>query len=140
MQECSHHGSYLGQPFCRFKSKTAAFQPLVEKLALRLSGWKQRYLSAAGTTTLIKAVALALPSYVMQTSLLPVSTCRTMDAMVRKFWWGGLEAHRGLYLRAWDTLCVPKCSGGLGFRRFRDINTAFITKLGWQVCKDVTRP
>lgn len=38
--ECSHNGTYLANPLCRFQSKSVAFQPLIDKLARKLAGWK----------------------------------------------------------------------------------------------------
>lgn len=49
--------------------------------------------------------------------------------MVRKFWWGGLDDKRKLCLKAWDSLCKPKCSSGLGFRRFKDVNKVVLESL-----------
>lgn len=88
MRECSHTGMYLGSPFCKFGSKNLAFQHLKDKLANKLMGWKQKALSLAGRTVLIKAVAMTLLTYTMQTFLLPTTLCDQMDAMVRRFWWG----------------------------------------------------
>lgn len=79
---------------------------------------------------------MAIPSYVMQTFLLPARICDKMDGMVRKFWWGVADHKRDLYLKAWDILCLPKAIGRLGLRRFRDINLSFITKLGWRLYTD----
>lgn len=58
---------------------------------------------------------------------------------MRRFWWGTKENKKQLYLKAWESICKPKCSGGLGIRRFRDTNIAFITKLAWHLCTDSTR-
>lgn len=140
IRECTHQTMHLGMPFCRFKSRKVAAQHLLEKLTHKLTGWKKCLLSSAGSAVLIKSVALAVPSYVMQMCLLPIGVCQQMDRMIRSFWWGGESKDRRLHLKAWDALCKPKCSGGLGFRRFRDINIAFITKIGWQFCTDSHRP
>lgn len=66
MRECTHTGRYLGSPFCRFKSKNAEFNYIIEKMSSKLVGWKTDHLSMAGRLTLIKAVTSALPSYIMQ--------------------------------------------------------------------------
>lgn len=56
--------------------------------------------------------------------------CGKIDAMLRDFWQGiDKEKGRGLYLKAWSAMCLPKEDGGLGFRMMREINVAFITKL-----------
>lgn len=41
---------------------------------------------------------------------------------------------KGLYLRAWDQLCTPILARGLGLQRMKDINIAFVKKLGWNLC------
>lgn len=33
----------------------------------------------------------------------------------------------------WNTLCLPKDRGGLGFKRLRDMNLAMLSKLGWKI-------
>ncbi|KAI5676444.1 hypothetical protein M9H77_07394 [Catharanthus roseus] len=35
-----------------------------------------------------------------------------------------------------DSICAPKLYGGLGFLLFRDVNKAFIAKLGCQLCRN----
>ncbi|KAI5676442.1 hypothetical protein M9H77_07392 [Catharanthus roseus] len=92
-------------------------------------------LSQAGHGVLIKSVAQSLPSYVMQTFLVPQSVCTKMNRMVQEFWWGHKDGQqRKLHLKAWDSICAPKLSGGLGFLLFKDVNKPFIAKLGWQLC------
>jgi len=34
---------------------------------------------------------------------------------------------------AWDKICRPKKYGGLGLRKTRAVNKAFLTKLSWKV-------
>lgn len=93
----------------------------------------------AGRTMLIKAVAMAIPLYLMQTYLLPTSLCDKMDGMIQKFWWGAQDKKRPFCLKAWDAICMHKATSGLGIRRLKDINIAYITKLGWQFCIESNR-
>lgn len=65
--------------------------------------------------------------------------CGKMDSLIRKFWWGHGDQQRHLYLKSWDKICTQKLLGGLDFRKFCDINIAFITKLGWKMCVGPTR-
>lgn len=140
MQECSHRGRYLGSPFCKLKSKHADFNFIAEKMAAKLSGWKSKFMSLAGRATLIRSVTFVIPSYSMQMFLLPVSLCEKFDRLNRHFLWGVNEDRKWfLALRSWDRICIPKSTGGLGLRRTRDVNMAFITKLGWQLCTELER-
>lgn len=139
MTECTHTGMYLGNPFYKFSSKTEAFRHVIVKLANKLVGWKINFLSMAGRTTLVKVIAMAIPSFVMQSFILPKRMCEKIDNMVFTFWWGFTEPGKHLYLKAWDNLCVPKTLGGLGFQKFKDINRAFVTKLGWRMCAETSK-
>ena len=38
-----------------------------------------------------------------------------------------------IYLKAWDTICQTRSTGELGLQRMKDVNKAFLTKLGWSV-------
>lgn len=114
---------------------------MAEKLAAKLAGWKSKHLSFAGRTTLIRSVTSTVPAYIMRLFLLPVSLCNKLDRLTRRFFWGIIEGKdRFLTLRAWDVICTPKSVGGAGLRKARDLNVAYITKLGWQLCKDLHNP
>lgn len=108
-------------------------------MVVKLGGWKNKNMSVAGRTIIVKSVAMAIPSYAMQTTLWLVKICDKLDMLVRKFWWSTSDSGRLLYLKAWDTICTTKCSGGLGIKRSRDMKVAFITKLGWRLRTDVSR-
>ena len=43
---------------------------------------------------------------------------------------GFKEGKGGLYLKAWDSLCVPKSAEGLGLRRSADMNNALLQNWG----------
>ncbi|KAL3628179.1 hypothetical protein CASFOL_027225 [Castilleja foliolosa] len=98
-----------------------------------LKGWKSKVLSQPSRSVLIQAVAQALPSYTMSTTLLPKSTCSQLDSALKRFWWGSNERGNSLFLKCWDVLCAPKCIGGLGFKRMEDLNMALFSKLAWQI-------
>lgn len=138
MRVCTHNSKYLGSPFCKFNSKSTAFNYLAERLAAKLASWKSKHLSFAGRTTLIKSVSMVIPSYVMQVFLLPVNLCDKLDRLNMRFLWGiSDDRERFLSLRSWDRICVPKGAGGLGLRCMRDVNEAYITKLGWLICTEL---
>ncbi|MBA0662685.1 hypothetical protein Goklo_006766 [Gossypium klotzschianum] len=39
-------------------------------------------------------------------------------------------------LVGWDSICQPKCCGGLGLRKLRDQNISFLLKLGFNIITD----
>ena len=69
----------------------------------------------------------------MTTFRIPSSVCKELDSLVKRFWWGAKPGEKFLALKAWKDICKPKAMGGLGFRLFKDINTALLAKLGWKL-------
>ncbi|KAM6590718.1 hypothetical protein CsatA_013323 [Cannabis sativa] len=124
---------YLGLPLFRSRQKDADFNFILENLTSKLQGWKAKTLSKAGRATLIKSVGLSLPIYAMQTTKLSNRLVNKIDGMIRDFWWGFEKGNHGLYLKAWDKLCLPKSMGGLGFRKTKEMNLAFLAKWGWNL-------
>ena len=60
----------------------------MEKLAKKLSGWKEKLLSKAGKEVLNKAVAQAIPTYTMSCFKLLDILCDELTSLIRNFWWG----------------------------------------------------
>lgn len=54
-----------------------------------------------------------------------------------KFFWNNSQesdqTQSKIPLIAWDKICHPKCKGGLGIRRIKDVHTATSGKLGWKI-------
>lgn len=135
MKECKHDEKYLGHSFYRFHSRAAGFDNVIEKMASKLSGWKQKFLSMAGRLTLANSVLQAIPTFIMQMFQVLQSRLKKMEVMTRRFVWGVLEdKQHHMYLKSWETLCQPKMRGSLGVRKMDDINKAFMMKLAWNVC------
>ena len=57
-----------------------------------------------------------------------------LDATMRRFLWNPKKVS-GNYLawKSWEHLCLPKAWGGLGFRKAKKSNEAFLAKLTWMV-------
>lgn len=141
IQECNHRGTYLGHPFYKFKSKCEAYKDLKEKLENKLAGWRQKCLSMAGQMVVIKTVAQAILNYITQTFLLPKNILHKMDSIIRNFYWGFKNSNdHHLYLKSWNTICLPKTSGGLGLSKMEEITQALITKLAWNLATLSDKP
>lgn len=98
-----------------------------------MAGWKTKYLSLAGRMTLINAIVAAISAYIMQIARLPRSICDELDRKILRFLWGGNTLHRKPHLVSWDVVTKEKIQGGLGVRSMRQLNSAFLMKLGWRL-------
>lgn len=133
MNETEDLGMYLGMPTLTSRVTRETFGHLCEKIDRRLAGWKTKFLSLAGRITLAKSTLSTIGIYSMQTAKLPRSTCDDIDKKTRRFIWGGNDESRKIHLLSWETLQKDRDNGGISIRSARQINAAFLTKLGWRV-------
>jgi hypothetical protein len=70
----------------------------------------------------------------MSSFLLPHKFCHKLDMAFKNFWWGfPKDKSHNLPLLSWNSLCLPKDQGGLGFRLMNDVNISLISKFGWKL-------
>lgn len=106
---------YLGLPSHIQKSKVQTFNEIRDKVASKLKGWKEKFLSQAGKEVLIKAVATAVPIYSMACFKLRNNLCKAINSMIAKFWWGQKDEERKIHWVTWSSLCKSKEYGDMGF-------------------------
>jgi hypothetical protein len=125
---------YLGIPLFMHRSKKTSFMELKDRIFAKITGWKAKLLSQAARTTLVKSVANAIPTYVMSLFLLPNNLCSSINAGLRKFWWGfSQDKKHSLSFLSWDSICKPKTLGGLGIWSMDSLNKALLARLGWKM-------
>ena len=90
IEQTGGEGIYLGLPESFGGSKVSILSYLKERMRQRVQGWQTRFLSPSGKEVLLKAVAMALPTYTMSCFLLPKTVCRKIASIMSDFWWNEL--------------------------------------------------
>lgn len=79
---------YLGPPQMIGRAKITAFSEIKQSVWKELQGWKEKFLSHCGNDVLIKAVAMSIPTYMMNCFKLPLTLCDELEKLMTRFWWG----------------------------------------------------
>lgn len=109
-----------------------AFDSIVDKVRAKLSGWKARSLSMASRLTLINSATSAMPTHVMQCTMLPHKTCTELDKINRNFLWGDSTTRQRMHAIGWDVVTKPKHLGGLGISKSMSRNRALLAERLWE--------
>lgn len=124
--------TYLGLSLeAKFKSK-AAWEPVMERISLKLESRKVVLLSKGGRLTLLKSTLASIPNYYL--SLLTISglVATRMESYFSKFLWNDKDKHHRYHLVDWNIIVKLLNCGGLGMRSIRDQNRALLSKWLWR--------
>jgi len=111
---------YLGVPLFPLKLTLAQVQPLLDKVADRLPGWKADLLTNASRCILVQFVLTSMMIYLLLALDLPPQALKAIDKIRRGFLWKGRKEVRGGHcLIAWPKVAKPCFLGGLGFSHFQ---------------------
>jgi hypothetical protein len=124
--------SYLGMPLGASYKANAVWNPILEKMECRLSGWQKLYLSKGGRLTLLKSTLSSLPTYFLSLFTIPKSVANRLEKLQRDFVWAGMGNNFKHHLVGWDKVCVPKVKGGLGVQSLVLFNKALLGKWLWR--------
>ena len=123
---------YLGMPLGTSFKTASIWNPILEKIEKKLSGWKRLYLSKGGRLTLLKSTLSSLPTYYLSLFTIPVVVADRLERIQRNFLWGSSEECFKHSLVAWEKVCSPLESGGLGVRNLVHFNQALLGKWLWR--------
>ncbi|XP_045791800.1 uncharacterized protein LOC123886537 [Trifolium pratense] len=101
------NGTAIAQPIESPSSHDLQIYGIVVTIVLcfiwkKLKGWKEKNLSFAGRGTLIKAVAQAIPTYIMSCFLIPKGVREQLERMICNFWWGSTTDLRKIHWIKWS--------------------------------------
>ncbi|KAG8473137.1 hypothetical protein CXB51_035140 [Gossypium anomalum] len=126
----------FGAPILHDRVTKSTLNFVVEKVRGKLHNWEARKLSFAGRVTLAQSVLLAIPSFFMQSLLVPKGVCEEIEKIVRQFSSGGSNEQHKIAMVGWESICQPRSRGGLGFRHLQDQNFSFLMKIGFNLISE----
>ncbi|XP_042944657.1 uncharacterized protein LOC122278542 [Carya illinoinensis] len=106
---------YLGLPPMIGRKKANAFSDIKSRVWKKLQCWKEKQLSQGGKEILLKAVALAIPTYAMSCFKLPDCLFRELESLMARFWWGRTENNKRIH---WG--CQRRVGDGKNIRIWHD--------------------
>jgi hypothetical protein len=115
----------LGVPLHHEKLKKEDIQPVVDKIILRIPGWKGKLLSYSARLTLLKACLASIPIYLMTVIKFPKWAIKIINSHMSKFFWNDLEDKHKYHLANWKSLCMKEF-GGLGIPDLRELNMCLL--------------
>lgn len=133
ISQTTFEARYLGLPTPDGRMSKGKLKSLQEKLAKSLMEWGDNHLSLGGKEIKIKAVAQALPVYIMSVFKVPAGLCEELTKMIRRFWWGVEKGKRKTHWVSWDSMLRPKGRGGMGFKNLRLFNQALLARQAWRL-------
>ena len=113
---------YLCMPLGTLYKIAFIWNPILERMEKKLSGWKRLYLSKGGRLTLLKSTLSSLPTDYLFLFTIPKAVATRLERIQRNFLWGSLVECFKYPLVAWEKVCLPRELGGFGIRKLASFN------------------
>jgi hypothetical protein len=132
---------YLGLPLSLKKLSRNQVQPLIDKVADQLPGWKADLMTKAGRRVQVQFVMTGMLIYLAMAVDLPPGALKAIDKIRKGFLWRGRKDVRGgHYLVAWERVCRPLELGGLGIFSLKELGWALRMRWLWMARTDPDKP
>ena len=132
---------YLGLPLSIKKLTKEQFQPIIDKIADQLPGWKADLMTRAGRVVQVQFVLTAMLVYVAMATDLPPWAIKAIDKIRRAFLWRGWkDAKGGHCLIAWPKVCRHRELGGLGISDLKRLRCALRARWPWLRKSEPNKP
>jgi hypothetical protein len=78
---------HLGVPLHHNKLKREDIQPIVDKIIMRITGWKGKLLSYGARLTLLRVCLASIPIYLMSVIKFPKWDAEAINSQMVNFFW-----------------------------------------------------
>ena len=107
--------------------------PILDKVARKLLGWRGSLLSQAKKFQLVQSTLQCIPVYFMSIFKMPTTITAKLDQIQKKFLWSRSKIKKRIPLVDQEKVCVKKKLEGLGMRSLKEMNKALIGKFAWNL-------
>jgi hypothetical protein len=123
---------YLGLPLSLHKLTKDQIQPIIDKVADQLPGWKADLLTRAGRKVVVQYVLTSMLIYLAMAMDLPQWALKAIDKVRRGFLWKGRRDVKGGHcVIAWPKVTRPLDLGGLGISNLQQLGWALRLRWLW---------
>jgi len=113
---------YLGLPLSLKKLPKEQVQPIIDRIADQLPGWKANLMTKIGRKVQVQFVLTGMLIYILMAIDFPPWAIKAVDKIRRGFLWKGRrDAQGGHCLIAWVKVCRPIELGGLGIADLKSL-------------------
>jgi len=128
---------HLGHPIIfNHNDRNKAYEFIINKFKAKFTTVKANKLNHVGRLTYIQSVLSSIHVYYMSTVLFSKTFVHRITAIIRRFWWTGVQDDNPtspIAYCSWDDICQSKENGGLGIRDLYTVNKSLLTQAAWNI-------